>query len=186
MTDPWSRESASCAEIRVLMLAEEERPLSDFEARRIEQHIEACAHCLRILEGRSGSDAARQRLVLRHLEEPASDAEWARVTRGLHRALGWEDSGAQGAPAPLRGAAAPPASGARERLWWRPLAPLAATLLLSLVVILEVARQRQAAAPGEGEIAVEVIELPPGTQSMIVSPERDEDGILVYITSGAG
>ncbi|MFQ5653154.1 MAG: zf-HC2 domain-containing protein [Planctomycetota bacterium] len=188
----------ACTEIRGLMLAEAERPLSEFEVRRIEQHVGGCGGCRETLGDEDGPAAAHDRLLREIPVDLPTEEDWRQLGARIRMSIAGEGApaippraGAIETPSAASAAAAPPAAApstprsrpARGIPWWKPLIPLAATILLCFLVIQNIARTGMDDGRGE-PVTAEVLELPEGSQSIILTPEEEDGGIMIFVTSG--
>lgn len=180
-----------CADVRELMLVVEQRDLTELESLRVERHVDGCASCLRLLEGRHGLAAEQDRLVRSHPAPAPSDAEWAGVEARLSEELGLPpftgtavDSSAPPRPVILPTPAAPGSTG-----WGRSLLPVAASILLTALVVHNLSKPGDVEDTGSGRVAVvelpsvEVHDLPADQSSEIYLGGEDEEGVVVFFTS---
>ncbi|MGE3166214.1 MAG: zf-HC2 domain-containing protein [Planctomycetota bacterium] len=195
-----------CATIRRLMLTAQERDLSDFEAARVERHVNECRACTEILEGTGDatpSEAPGQRFV-----PTPSEEEWARVKAGIWSDLGLDrgmsharprttvarPSAGNGASVPRAvagGEPAPPASLPRTRLvarLWRFVGPAAAGLAIGWLMFHQPSSKTPGGDPGGDPssvptaIAAEILELGDG-QDFVILTGDDEDGVVILMTT---
>lgn len=174
-----------CEEIRRLMLEDDERELSGFEARRIEQHVTACPGCFGVLEGRDGLAGQQDRVVRSlSLDQPSAE-EWDSMKGRIWAEL---DLGsppvAESTPAPSRepSPASTPAL-ASNTPNWRVWGALAAGLALVWVLTsLREAPTSPTEDPAEDVIAAEVLELG-DDQDYIILNADEEDGVLILMTT---
>ncbi|MEM7165713.1 MAG: zf-HC2 domain-containing protein [Planctomycetota bacterium] len=176
-----------CASVRELMLAVEERDLTELEAQRVEQHVEGCVACVRLLEGRHEQD----RLVRNHAVPQPTAAEWAQVEAGIRDELGLPDFGRGGdaaddeAPRPMVvPMPAPPGTTG----WGRSLLPVAAAILLTALVVHNLSKPQD--DPGTGSSVavtdlpvVEVDDLLDDQTSEIFLGDEEDEGVVVFMTT---
>ncbi len=150
---------ATCAGIRRLMLAEGERELSSAEAERVEEHVAACSACQNVLSGEDGMAALDPHHRSAPVEYPG-EAEWAALGERIQEQVGLSKTGA------LTGL----------QMWWKAWVPLAAMLLISVLLIHNITRNGGHAPLSDFEDSVEVSEVPEGMESLIL---EDEEGVII-------
>ncbi len=81
---------SNCADVRRLMLAEDERELSEFENRRIEKHLSECPACILLLRDGSSLGASSAH---GHSSSPASQVDrWAKAQVETQlQGVDWQD-----------------------------------------------------------------------------------------------
>ncbi|MEM7262499.1 MAG: hypothetical protein AAF488_10955 [Planctomycetota bacterium] len=188
--DRLLREDPECAEIVELMLAEGERELSEFEARRVQQYVERCPAILDFLEGRTPESSAQDELWDAIPVPMPTEEEWRAVDIKVHEAMA----------APMRPAAsvapAPPVDAPRTQFSaWQTVAALAAMLLLAILIVDNYSGPSTPAGTGGSDEIVqgadefefpepefEITELP---EDVIDVQIDDVEGMLmIYVSSG--
>ncbi len=124
------RDDPESVEIIDLMLAENERELSEFEARRVQQFVEQSPVLQEFLNAEAPENAGQDNLWDQVPVALPSDAEWRQVDVGLHQAIGRAD-----AEKSSEGDRREPAGTTSRSGVWATVAALAATLLFAFILV---------------------------------------------------
>ncbi|MCA8961199.1 MAG: hypothetical protein KDC38_11830 [Planctomycetes bacterium] len=212
--DPERSEDPEGAEILALMLAENQRELSEFEARRIESYVNRTPELRAYLEGSSSAARARtdaiHALLGSELDSDLAAAtaeEWRRVDIAVHGGLVDPIEGAprrdeRSSPAPLPAArdaatVVPLPEGARppsSYSAWQTVAAVAACLLLGFFVVQKASESDPKSSPEISQGRDPSAPYEPGPNEVIITELPDDvidvqiddvDGaLMIYVTSG--
>lgn len=155
-----------CQEVREWIASGGEPSGTSLETRRYEVHLEDCSSCLDWLS----ADSERVDLAVEELTgpaltslEPVSPSEWRSIDAALQK---------QGALGGTRSSS------------WRAFVPLAAAIFLCFLVIQSISEQGFQGPADENGLTAEILDLPPGSQSFILTPEDEDGGVIIFVTSG--
>ena len=155
-----------CQEVREWIASGGEHRDNSLETRRYEVHLEDCSACLDWLSAdREVVDRAMEELTGPPLTsfEAVSSQEWRTIDLALEK---------QGALVGTR------------RSGWRAFVPLAAAIFLCFLVIQAISEQGFQGPAEENDLTAEILDLPPGSQSFILTPEEEDGGVIIFVTSG--
>ncbi|HIA27761.1 MAG TPA: hypothetical protein EYN79_06525 [Planctomycetes bacterium] len=158
--------SADCQKVRVRIEHDGTGAIEPLEARWLEVHLESCSDCQEWFS----ADTERVGEAMEELAgqpvasfEPVSEEEWHPIDAALrrHGALGTARVGA-----------------------WRAFVPLAAALFLCFLVVQSISQQGFEGPQDEIGLTAEILDLPPGSQSFILTPGDEDGGVIIFVTSG--
>lgn len=161
-------------DIRALLDLASERDLTELEARRLETAIaETPELAAELLE-----DPALDRIAHGSPVPLPDDAEWERIDRGIEAATGTGED----APAADLSSALPGPGSARRAPAWRIVVPLAAATVLCALVVRQIVQEGLGEPAGAPPIA-EVLDLPENSETFILTPEEEDGGVMIFVTS---
>jgi len=173
------REDPKSAEIIALMLADNDRELSEFEALRIQQHVEQSPSLQEYLEGRAPETLGQDRIWDQIPVPTPTNDEWRQVDIGLNREIGRAD-------AELFAARADSVEAGRGGVW-QAVVGLAAALLFAFALVEQYSTPSTPSDPVDNfaeadEDEVIITELP--DDALDVQIEDVEGALMIYVSSG--